>query len=149
MKTLTTYLLTLTLLALLAVGSRVAQARPDGAAPEAVTVRSSRMARYLGHALGLSRRQQQEVQRSTQQYFQQLEALGETPAQPGLVAAAREGRMLASPAALQAEKAYEQTLAGIFTPGPVQCIQLAYPPARYRPLGRLPEQTSSGFGWEF
>ncbi|WP_426493438.1 hypothetical protein [Hymenobacter sp. 102] len=117
MKTLTTYLLTLTLLALLAVGSRVAQARPDGATREPVAVRSSRMARYLGQTLSLSRQQQREVQRSTRQYFQQLEALGETPAQPGMVASATEGRMLASPAALQAEKIYEQTLAGIFTPG--------------------------------
>lgn len=117
MKTLTTYLLTLTLLALLAVGAHVAQARPDGSAPEPVAVRSSRMARYLGQALSLSRQQQREVQRSTRQYFQQLEALGEMPAQPGLVASATEGRMLGSPAALQAEKTYEQTLAGIFTPG--------------------------------
>ncbi|MCA8833383.1 hypothetical protein [Hymenobacter pini] len=117
MKTLTTCLLTLTLLALLAVGAHVAQAQPDGSASKSVTVRSSRLARYLGQALSLSRQQQREVQRSTRQYLQQLEALGETPAQPGMVASATEGRLLASPAALQAEKTYEQTLIRVFTPG--------------------------------
>ncbi|RSK37302.1 hypothetical protein [Hymenobacter metallilatus] len=117
MKTLHTYLLALTMLALLVVGSHFAQARPASALPESVEVRSTRLARYLATSLQLSRQQQKAVQRSTRQYFQQLAALGETPEQPGLVATATEGRLLPSPAALQAEQTYQQTLARIFTPG--------------------------------
>ncbi|RSK50935.1 hypothetical protein [Hymenobacter rigui] len=117
MKTLHTYLLALTMLALLVVGSRFAQARPTSASPETVELRSTRLARYLAGSLQLSKQQQKAVERSTRQYFQQLAALGETSERPGLVATATEGRMLPSPAALQAEQAYQQTLARIFTPG--------------------------------
>lgn len=117
MKTLHTYLLALTLLALLVVGSHFAQARPTVAEPESVAVRSTRVARYLAAALDLSGRQQKAVARSTQQYFQQLTALGETTERPGLVASATEGRLLPSPAALKAADTYEQELARIFTPG--------------------------------
>ena len=117
MKTYQTYLLALTMLALLVVGSRFAQARPATAAPESVAVRSTRVVRYLASSLELSRKQQKAVSRSTQQYFEQLASLGETSEKPGMVASATSGRMLPSPAALKAAETYEQELARIFTPG--------------------------------
>lgn len=117
MKTLHTYLLALTMLALLVVGSRFAQARPANPEPESVAVRSTRVVRYLAASLELSRKQQKAVSRSTQRYFQQLAALGETTERPGLVASATNGRLLPSPLALQAATTYEQELARIFTPG--------------------------------
>ncbi|AHJ99447.1 hypothetical protein [Hymenobacter swuensis] len=117
MKTLYPYLLALTLLVLLVVGSHFAQARPAVAEPEAVDVRSTRVARYLAASLELSRKQQKAVSRSTRQYFQQLATLGETTERPGMVASATEARLLPSPAALKAADTYEQELARIFTPG--------------------------------
>ena len=117
MKTYQTYLLALTMLALLVVGSRFAQARPATAAPESVAVRSTRVVRYLAASLELSRKQQKAVSRSTQQYFEQLAYLGETSEKPGMVASATGGRMLPSPAALKAAETYEQELTRIFTPG--------------------------------
>lgn len=117
MKLITTCLLTITLLALLVVGSQVAKAQTATGTPVAAEVRGRQVARYLASALQLSGRQQKAVERSSRAYFQQLATLGESPERPGLVAASVVGRTLPSPAALQAEQAYEQTLARIFTPG--------------------------------
>lgn len=118
MKTLQTSLLTLTLLVMLGAGSRLAQARTAPAvAVEDVAVRSGRQTRFLASTLQLSAAQQRAVLRSTTVYFEQLTTLGETTERPGLVAAASVGRLLPSPAALQAGKEYEQTLARILTPG--------------------------------
>ncbi|MDU0369706.1 hypothetical protein ACFPAF_04815 [Hymenobacter endophyticus] len=117
MKLLTTCLLTLTLLALLVVGSHVAKAQTAAGTPATVQVRSKQVARYLASALQLSSKQQRVVERSSRTYLQQLSTLGESPERPGLVAASTAERTLPSPAALQAEQTYEQTLARIFTPG--------------------------------
>ncbi|MBT9393185.1 hypothetical protein KLP40_08415 [Hymenobacter sp. NST-14] len=117
MKTLYPYLLALTLFALLLVGAQVSHAHPAALSPESVEVRSTRLTRYLTQSLDLSRRQRKAVERSTRSYLTQLADLGETAERPGLVAASGQGRLLPSPAALQAEKTYEQQLARILTPG--------------------------------
>ncbi|MFD2785788.1 hypothetical protein [Hymenobacter rubripertinctus] len=117
MKTLYPYLLALTLFVLLLVGAQVSQAQPAAVSPESVAVRSTRLARYLARSLNLSRRQHKEVARSTRTYLAQLASLGETNERPGLVAAAEPGRLLPSPAALRAEKNYEEELARVLTPG--------------------------------
>ena len=117
MKTLYPYLLALTLFALLLVGAHVSQAHPAAANSESVELRSTRLTRYLAHSLGLSRRQRKTVERSTRTYLTQLASLGETNERPGLVAASGQGRLLPSPAALRAEKNYEEELARVLTPG--------------------------------
>lgn len=105
MKTLRTYLQTLTLLLILLAGAPFAQGdtRPVGAtpAPDSVEQRAGRVARYLAHCLGLSQHQVGAVHACTRQYLAQLSPSGAPQA--------------ADPA--KAEKEYQLALGRILTPG--------------------------------
>ena len=104
MKTLSTFLQTLTLLLILLAGSPFARgaAHRIGAtpAPDSVERRAGRVARYLSHCLGLSQQQQGAVQACTQQYLARLATL---PA--------------SAPQSADAEKNYHLELGRIMTPG--------------------------------